>query len=776
MKICGTKIDDEMLGKLQSLAKGSDGLSRTSLARRACGVFGWRDGRGELREVSCRIGLSRLSAQGLLDLPAARPGPPPRSSARRQAAAPDIGSAAFSGSLAELGDVELVQVSSRKLSMIWNQMMDAHHYLGSGPLCGAQLRYLFRSPGHGWLGGLSWSASALRVDCRDQWIGWSDWARERNLEQVVCNSRFLVLPGVRVGNLASHVLSLCTRRLPGDWRRRYGKSPLLLETFVDASRFRGSCYRAANWAEVGQTKGRGRQDRRHECKSGAKRYFALELCADARRRLCRSAVPPPARQYADWAEEEFGAADFGDERLKRRLHGLALAFFNRPQASLPQACGDRAAVKAAYRFFDKSQVGMDSILASHYQATEERVGREKIVLAVQDTTSINYTGLRDSEGLGPIGSRPAANGAIGLMLHDTMAFTAEGTPLGLVAVQCWARPDKPARKIPGSQLRNLPISEKESNKWLESYRAASELQRRCPETLVVSVGDREADVYELFDLAKNTPGGAKLLVRGKWNRRLADSEGQSLMTAMETCHPAGIMNVNVPRRKGRPERTAEMEVRFRRVTLRPPSWRKECRAQSVWAVLVRETRPPPGTEALEWLLLTTLPVDSLEEAVGVVGFYARRWSIEIYHKTLKSGCRIEERQLGSADRLETCLAIDMVVAWRIYHLAWLGRETPDVPCTVFFQEAEWKALWVKVNRNPDLPEKPPTLRDATRMVASLGGFLGRKCDGEPGNKALWLGIQRLDDITDMFVFMTSMFAGRDSPFPIQSGPDRKEQP
>ena len=166
----------------------------------------------------------------------------------------------------------------------------------------------------------------------------------------------------------------------------------------------------------------------------------------------------------------------------------------------------------------------------------------------------------------------------------------------------------------------------------------------------------------------------------------------------------------------------------------------------LWAVLAREVDAPAGAEPVEWLLLTTVTVENFEQAVQRLQWYTGRWQIEVFHRTLKSGCRIETRQLGAADRLEACLAVDLVVAWRIAHLTKLGRETPEVPCTVYFEPHEWQALTAFVARRPEPSATPPSLREAIRLVASLGGFLGRKGDGEPGTQTIWLGLQRLDDI------------------------------
>src|SRR6185369_9650743 len=217
--------------------------------------------------------------------------------------------------LVDVQPVELVIVGSGggEHSQIWNDLMDRYHYLGSGPLCGAQLRYLIRSENHGWLGGLSFSAGAWRIKARDQWIGWSSTIREKNLNQVVSNSRFLIVPQWRVSHLASHVLGQAARRLAKDWQGRYGYEPLLLETFVDNERFEGTCYRAANWLEIGQTQGRGRSDRAHRGQSPVKRIFVYPLQTQARERLGEGTVAAPVeaakQEPQDWAEREFGSVE-----------------------------------------------------------------------------------------------------------------------------------------------------------------------------------------------------------------------------------------------------------------------------------------------------------------------------------------------------------------------------------------------------------------------------------------------------------------------------------
>lgn len=444
---------------------------------------------------------------------------------------------------------------------------------------------------------------------------------------------------------------------------------------------------------------------------------------------------------------------------------LARDFYDRPQANIAQACQSRAKTKAAYRFFEHAQTTMDKILRSHYEATVNRINQEKVVLVAQDTTSLNYSAHPATVGLGPIGSK--REGIVGLVVHDSMAFNLEGTPLGLLDVQCWARDPKQFQK---KRLRHqLPIEKKESQKWLNGFQKVAEAQKHCPKTTLVSVGDREADIYELFKLALSTPCGAHLLVRAERDRFLADGQGH-LWEKMAGEPVAGIQVLSVPRQGKRAAREARLEVRFRQVRLKPPKHKPKLGELSVWAILAEETDVPKGVEPLKWMLLTTMEVSDFDEATEKLSWHARRWGIEVYHRTLKSGCKVEERQLGSADRIEACLAIDMVVAWRIFHLTKLGRETPEVPCTGFFEQAEWKALYCLTRQEPTPPDRPPSLREAVRMVASLGGFLGRKGDGEPGTKSLWLGIQRLDDIAATWKFMALKFAPHLLTPPVSSNP------
>jgi hypothetical protein len=750
----GREFSADEIGGIQQTIDREPALSRRALSRKICDGLGWRSRAGKLKAMSCRTALVTLERRGAIQLPPAAVFPGPRRARAGPGDAADAERPAVRGELATVQPVEVRPVGGpgSQTARVWTEVMTRYHPLGAGPLCGAQLRYLIHSAPHGWLGGLAFSAAAWQVAARDRWIGWDVAARRANLQQVIANSRLLILPHVRVPHLASHVLGLAVRRVATDWPARYGYAPLLVETFVEAAHFAGTCYRAANWVEVGQTQGRGRQDRRHQRAASVKRVFVYALHAQARAQLCTGAAdaaapagPAAPPEPADWAEEEFGAARLGDARLQRRLVGLARDFYARPQAQIPQACQSRAKTKAAYRFLQHPDTTMDRLLAPHVAATRQRIAQETVVLAVQDTTSLNYSAHPGTANLGPIGSRP--DGLLGLLVHDTMAFSLAGTPLGLLDVQCWAR--DPATFGKKHDRKSQPIEQKESHKWLTSFRRVADAQQRCPHTTLVSVGDREADIYELFHLAQQTPQGPKLLVRAEHDRLLAEGQGHLWPTVAQRPE-VGEGALHVPRRGGQPARDATLEIRWAPVTLQPPQGKAGYGPVALWAVLAQEVAPPAGIDPLRWMLLTTCPVPDGAAATEKVAWYTKRWGIEIYHRTLKSGCRIEQRQLGSAASLEACLAIDLVVAWRIYHLTKLGRDVPDVPCTVFFDEAEWKALTIYITKTPVPPADPPSLRNAIRMVASLGGFLGRKSDGDPGTQTLWLGLQRVDDLAAMW--------------------------
>lgn len=742
--IGGRSFSQETLDRITAVVQAEPGISRRQLSLRVCEWMNWHNTAGRAQEMSCRKGLMTLHRRGVIELPALKQRYAFQEP-RAPVACPPV--AQVSCTLAELGEVALMRVSGNELSRVWRGLLDTHHYLKSGPLCGAQLRYLVRSERYGWLGGLSYSACARRVECRDEWIGWTPAAREHNHPLVVNNSRFLIAPTVRVKCLASWVLARAQARLADDWEAVYRYRPVLLETYVERGRFAGTCYRAANWRQVGNTRGRGRQG------SGAsiKDVYVMPLSGDWQQHLCREAdgqvrvrAPRIARAPRDWIEAELGGANMGDARLTARLLEMTGMFYAKPTANIPQACGSAMAAKAAYRFLDNEKIGWQAILEPHYAATEARVREHALVLVAQDTTTLNYSTHPHTQGLGPIGTQ--SEEVRGLMVHDTMAFTTQGVPLGLLNLQCWAREGIGSR----AERHSKPIEEKESFKWIESYAAVSAVQARARKTQMVVMADREADIHEVFAAQAHTPHGAQLLIRAERSRNrqvLSEDETHASLWRTLTQQPLlGTREILIPPSEKRAARQATLEVRSAKVTLKPPQRSTHLESVAVWAVLAQEVNPPAEIEALEWMLLTTVPVKHKEDAFERLNWYARRWGIEVYHRILKSGCRVEARQLEQAHRLLNCLAIDLVVAWRIYHLTALGEQTPEVPCTIYFTDSEWKALCTFVSRTKTPPALPPSLNEAVCLLGKLGGHLGRNGDGHPGTEVLWRGMTRLADI------------------------------
>jgi hypothetical protein len=696
--------------------------------------------------MSARTALVELERRGAIQLPKAR-SVTNFQRVRGKSSGEAVEVAELECSLKELGLVEIVAVTgeNRQASRTWTRIMEDHHYLGACPLRGAQMRYLIQSPRHGYLGAASFSAATRRLACREKWIGWSEAARRANLQQVVCNSRFLIVAGVKVPHLASHVMGQMLRRVAKDWQDRYGYEPLLVETFVDPTQFEGTCYRAANWERIGETAGRVDGFANKKISTGKKDVYVYAWRQDVRERLCREPKDelklrgkPVAS--ADWVEEELATARVFDPRLRKRMVQVTRGFAAQAQALVPQSSnGSAAQAKATYRFFKNRRITMDGLLKGHVEATLTRARQQAVVLAVQDTTYLNYT-AQDPDGAGPIG--PTKD--VGLILHATVGFSLEGTPLGVLDAQCWAR--DPNEKGKRHKRDQLPIEEKETVVWLRSYRAVAEAQRLCPATMFVSVGDRESDLYELFAEAAGCPNGPKLLVRAERtrNRKTLDGDdNEYLWERMKTRPVAGCRQLHIPKKQARPARTAKIEIRYDSVLLRPPA-RSKLEPVQLWAVYAREIEyGPEVANPIEWMLLTSVPVASFNDAVDRLCWYAQRWGIELFHRILKSGCRIEDRLLDDTESLKKCLALDLIVAWRIHLLMKISRETPDAPCTQFLEDDEWKVLHAFLNNSPP-PATPPSARTAVHMIGRLGGFLFSKRNSDPGMITLWRGLIRLN--------------------------------
>ena len=689
-----------------TLLNHEPGPSRHSLARELCKRLNLRDAKGDWQMATTSKALRELQEQGLWHLPE------PRFSGQREwnptrLNRPVPVPTAIPQLLKDVRGLRLVEVVDDEHLRIWNELMIREHPLKDSRLVGRQLRYLLTSD-YGWLGGLGFGSAALHLEGRDNWIGWNVSQRRHHLERVINMNRFLIRPQVHCANLASHALALCARRVGEDFERRYGVRPWLLESFVETPTYEGSCYKAANWIPVGQTKGRGRNGPHHAGKS-IKDVYLYALVNDFQDRV---GVKPPTVSALSleegldepgWAEQEFGDCELGDERLTRRLVKMVCDQAAQPNASYAQAAGgNRHHLKGYYRFLNNQsqELDLESILQTHRVQTIRRMKNEPTVLIVQDTTDLNFSTRGGCEGLGQIGTNQTGAKSRGLRLHSSLALSERGLPLGIVQLQGYA-PESAQGKDP-----QRPIEQKESYRWLKGFEEATQIAGMLPNTRIISVSDREADMFELFDLRRRqTSRKAELLIRAKVDRCLEGTD-QKLFEELAICPLAQEVLIPVPRQReqvskpstpGRPAlkaRKAKVQIRFKEVTLSAPdkSQTRNLEPIKLWAIYLAEKNPPPGAAALEWLLLTTIEVRSIKQALKCIRWYCRRWRIEEWHRVMKSGCKILEHQNHRAEVLLRAIAMDAVIAWRIMLLTILGREVPELPCEVVFTPGECEVL------------------------------------------------------------------------------------
>lgn len=444
-----------------------------------------------------------------------------------------------------------------------------------------------------------------------------------------------------------------------------------------------------------------------------------------------------------WVAEELRFTDLGDTRRNRRLACIVEDLAAQPSASVPQASRTPAALQATYDFWKSPYIKPAAILASHQQSTVERMQGAAIVLAIQDTTEFNFTQHRSKQGMGPL-DHPNMQG---LKCHSILCVTGEGIPLGILHQQVWAR--DAATQGKRHQRHQRAIQDKESQRWLDSLDVTT---RVIPQDIDwIMVGDREADIYDLFMRASTRQ--VDFLIRAAQNRTVQSdnlsSETVLLETAIRQIPVRGRINLEVCRTPQREPRRVTLTVRFATVELHPPRNRPRkdgLLPLPVQVILAEEEHPLDGEEAIRWLLLTTVTVNDLQEARQCLRWYSYRWLIERYHYVLKSGCHIEQLQLETADRIERALATYAMVAWRLLWLTYLARQAPEQACDAVFEAYEWQALYCTIHHTSLLPSTPPTLHECIRWIAQLGGFIGRKGDGEPGAKTIWRGLQRLHDI------------------------------
>lgn len=423
-----------------------------------------------------------------------------------------------------------------------------------------------------------------------------------------------------------------------------------------------------------------------------------------------------------WAEQEMGGADLGDARRSRRLVRLVERLAEQPSLSIPAACTAASEIKAAYRLLSHDAVGWYDILEPHLKNSLQRMNAEPVVLCLQDTTELDFNG-QDIQGLGPLSYEAQR----GMYLHATYAVSPTRVPLGVLDAWMWARQPKNSDGTRSGVL--------ESTRWIEGYERLVETAAELPSTRLVCVGDRESDMMALLVRARQLGHAVDYLLRCQHNRVLP--QGGKLWESVMASPVLGSIAFELPAGRGRKARSVQQEVRAQRLELDDRQGGKV----AVTCLIASEVDAPQGAKPVVWRLLSNREVSTLEEAAQLIDWYRTRWEIELLFLTLKEGCRVEALQLSSVQRIERALAIYLVVAWRVGLLMRLGRSCPQWDAERLLTREEWQAAWIVARQK--VPDKTPTLRQALHMIARLGGFMGRKGDGEPGVKSLWIGLQRV---------------------------------
>lgn len=464
---------------------------------------------------------------------------------------------------------------------------------------------------------------------------------------------------------------------------------------------------------------------------------------------------------SEWTEPETAANELKDLRLLQRMQLILARLAENPTASLKSAFRGWAEVMAAYRFCNNKRTSVETVIGPHREATLQRVREHRRVLHVQDTSELDYTLKKKLQGTGPLSEISRQ----GFFAHNQLVITPERLVLGLWHTDIDARDENEHGKAAGRKQK--PIEQKESHRWLKGYRAACELAGRSG-AQVISCADREADIHEIFqEWNRGFESGnpvADFLIRSNQDRACKsdpDEKTFGKLHAKAASGPLlGTIAVKVKAKeqykkvKGgsrkkvqRSARTATLEIRATTLTLRPP-YRKGAKLDAVklQVVVAAEKDPPADEEPITWILLTSLPIPDFAAAVEVIELYRVRWEIEVFHRVLKTGCKVEQLQLKNDEATKVAIALYMVVAWRVLYIMRLGRECPNLPCDAVFEPEEWQSLWV-ICHGAEAIKTTPTLGEFVRKVAEFGGFLARKADGDPGPQALWQGLTRLRDFT-----------------------------
>lgn len=444
---------------------------------------------------------------------------------------------------------------------------------------------------------------------------------------------------------------------------------------------------------------------------------------------------------------EFDGIELGDKRLNKRAAWLLARMGSSPGRTIPQNFHTWGEIKSCYRFLSHPKITPLKIFRPHRVKVLQRIQEHPVILCLNDTTSLNYTSKVAMEDQGSIGRN-----INGLWLHPTIAVTPERLNLGLININFYTREVEEVK----THRNNLPIERKESIRWLDSYQKVDELARKNPKTNFVYIADREADLIELINEALRSKSEnesyADIIIRSKHDRLLDEFEEDSqeqykIKKKLESMPVLGEISFHLPSTNERKARCVTQELRSMTVIFKMhEKSKKQTSSLSINIVMAKETlTSAKGEDPLTWILLTTLSVTDFADAYKVIEYYLCRWEIEIFFKVLKSGCKVEERQLQSISNMENLITFFMIISWRIMYVMMIGRSCPEMSCEVIFEESEWKSVYKIINKKTELPLIPPKLQEFIIMIATLGGYVEFKNSPPPGVMVMWRGMLRMHD-------------------------------
>ena len=744
----------ENLDRVRSIVLNNQQSSLKDTARIICQEFGFIDAKGNLQIETCSNALIDLDKREEMHLTLARHyGNRNFTPKCLNEAVPDPQN--LPEDVRNFTNLALVLVETPEELMIWNTLMEADHPLGAGKLVGRQVRYLISSD-QGWLGGLGFASSALKLEARDKWIGWDDNERATLINNIVGLSRFLIRKSVHCQNLASKVLGMAIKQMPIDFEHKYGYRPVLIETFVGNNE-EGTCYKASNWIEIGKTKGVGRYRQLSGTNDDVKTIFVYELYSNFRELLNIQQKPSEEKKIGvrgvdeglnsnNWVENEFGSCPLGDIRRTRRLQKIVQQMSDNPSKTYCNACGNKQEEYAFLEFIEnKSEdINMDSLRSNHLENTDERINGCDTVVHAVDKVFLNYNHIKSNKELGSIAKFKNGNDCNGLEAINVLALNAEGQPLGLVNIDIYAPKllsdeEKQLRKKHPNQIS---LEDKKTFKWIQQVDAILKIQEKTPNTTHVYVADRESDFFDIYLKLTENAGKIQFVIRVANDRCITNSK-EHLYDFMRNSEKKGTVKIKIPKdNNGSKERESLFGMYAQPITLKPPRHKRNHNSITMNCVYIKEETPLEGEEPIEWFLFTSLPIQDVEEILLVLKIYKRRWRIEEWHKVLKSVCKVESLTFRTFTRLSRVIVIKMIIAWRIMLITLLGRECSDISPDVVFSNLEIELInsYAKLHNT----EIDCNMGSFVEQVAIMGGYIKTK-HSQSGFLTTARGLEKLKD-------------------------------